>query len=734
MTARQDAGHEPLDITLHSRHRPELPGGDYTVEVSHHLKAEATGKLAGLDRQLGATRKVTVVTPRFSLGPDAVFAVFPPANTTGNYRTTLAHVTLNGSTLPFERTLSNADADKGTPWMTLLVLADTEVLRHGDDTTTTGALGDLVDPKKAGATLLPPALGRLTDVEKALQCRVVDLPMDTVKAVLPKRRELKHLAHVRDVAVRRSRRAADEWRPGHYSVLLANRLPLVTPRRYTAVLVSLDGHGEHAFLGGAVAHPNAESVRFLALHSWTFHCRDQGAGDFGTAIRELLADSGDDWTLRLPAKSPPDDGRDPTAREETANRLRRGHVPVSHRLPDGSRTIAWYRGPFTAVKPPEPDEGATVSSEADSHVHLSRWGVFDLGYPAAHALGRLLTLGDSGLRAQLAALSDDGLRALHHALGVVDPSAGSSGSAAASVQALVQVPDFAKSVAEKLKDLRNTLPPRQDSAAADETSAAGTTSSLLAEAASDRCLSAVDVVAAAHTTRLRRAGLDAVALLRRAPFHYLVPDPAMLPEESIRFFSVDRTWLAALMAGAASPGSTTTLDQRMIRQVLSTSVVDTPACGMVIRSRLVVDWPELVVEAHADGSQVARSLWWPAPDILLVLWDERPSVVWIREPPNALRFGIDSLDTSGTEPKPGELTLRHASGTKIGESNGDKLSPLSGYLRDTSVARGQVFDIDGATSSTLVAALKSKLKIEITPAILGLQLLNSPQQLVVESA
>ncbi|MEV1118022.1 hypothetical protein AB0I91_23410 [Actinosynnema sp. NPDC049800] len=733
MTARQDAGHEPLDITLHSRHRPELPGGDYTVEVSHHLKAEATGNRAGLDRELGTTRKVTVVTPRFSLGPDVVFAVFPPANTTGNYRTTLAHVTLSGSTLPFERTLSNEDADKGTPWMTLLVLADTEVVQHGDDTTTTGALGDLVDPEKAGATLLLPELGRLTDAEKALRCRVVDLPMDTVKAVLPKRRELKHLAHVRDVAVRRSRRAADEWRPGHYSVLLANRLPLVTLRRYTAVLVSLDGHGKHAFLGGAVVHPDAKWVRFLALHSWTFHCGDHGAGDFGTAIRKLLADSGDDLTLRLPA-NPPKDGRDSTARKETANRLRRGHVPISHRLPDGSRTIAWYRGPFTAVKPPEPHEDATVSSEADSHVHLSHWGVFDLGYASAHTLGRLLTLGDSGLRAQLATLSEDGLRALHHALGVVDPSAGSSGSAAASVQALVQDSAFAKSVTENLKNLRNTPPPRQDPEAADETSAAGTTSSLLAEAGSDRCLGAVDAVAAAHAARLRRAGLDAVALLRRAPFHYLVPDPAMLPEESIRFFSVDRTWLAALTAGAASPGSTTTLDQRMIRQVLSTGVEDTPACGMLIRSRLVVDWPELVVEAHADGSQVARSMWWPAPDILLVLWYERPTVVWIREPPNALRFGIDSLDTSGKQPKPGELTLRHTSGTNIGKSNGDKLSALGKYLRDTSVARGQVFDIDGdTTSSTLVAGLKSKLGIEVTPAILGLQLLNSPQQLVVES-
>jgi hypothetical protein len=43
-------------------------------------------------------------------------------------------------------------------------------------------------------------------------------------------------------------------------------------------------------------------------------------------------------------------------------------------------------------------------------------------------------------------------------------------------------------------------------------------------------------------------------LLNEVPHIYLVPDPKMLPDECIRFFQIDTTWLACLLDGPTSIG------------------------------------------------------------------------------------------------------------------------------------------------------------------------------------
>jgi len=48
--------------------------------------------------------------------------------------------------------------------------------------------------------------------------------------------------------------------------------------------------------------------------------------------------------------------------------------------------------------------------------------------------------------------------------------------------------------------------------------------------------------------------LSRLRVLEGAPFRYLVPSEEMLPNESIRFFHVDRNWLDALVDGAISVG------------------------------------------------------------------------------------------------------------------------------------------------------------------------------------
>src|SRR5262252_4797126 len=61
--------------------------------------------------------------------------------------------------------------------------------------------------------------------------------------------------------------------------------------------------------------------------------------------------------------------------------------------------------------------------------------------------------------------------------------------------------------------------------------------------------------------------LAALRLLAAVPFAYLVPDAELLPQESARFFYLDRAWTDALVQGAMSVGTVTTADHAQLEAV-----------------------------------------------------------------------------------------------------------------------------------------------------------------------
>ncbi|HZN93862.1 MAG TPA: hypothetical protein VFB81_14220 [Myxococcales bacterium] len=139
-------------------------------------------------------------------------------------------------------------------------------------------------------------------------------------------------------------------------------------------------------------------------------------------------------------------------------------------------------------------------------------------------------------------------------------------------------------------------------------------------------------------------------LLRHVPLAYLVPDPALLPVESIRFFHVDRTWADRVVDGALSAGDIGTVDMTFrattltkIRKLLDTAlgVGDGPITGMLIRSELVERWPDLIVQPlPADKATVIRQDV-VSDSIMIVLFAGVPTEVRIREPDVGLRFGVE---------------------------------------------------------------------------------------------
>jgi hypothetical protein len=181
------------------------------------------------------------------------------------------------------------------------------------------------------------------------------------------------------------------------------------------------------------------------------------------------------------------------------------------------------------------------------------------------------------------------------------------------------------------------------------------------------------------------------------PFSYLVPDQALLPDNSIRFFSVDEDWMDAACAGALAVGTASSRDtehlqaatpralaavrgavplmaavrRRTLRRTdvaahIAAHVRAAPAAsddaaapitGFLMRSPLVSGWPGFSVRAFtttaipagADPSTVSADQVVPilrmellAPSVLIVLFSGSPALVWIEEPHHGIQLGLDN--------------------------------------------------------------------------------------------
>lgn len=175
-------------------------------------------------------------------------------------------------------------------------------------------------------------------------------------------------------------------------------------------------------------------------------------------------------------------------------------------------------------------------------------------------------------------------------------------------------------------------------------------------------------------------------LLIGVPFDYLVPDPRLLPNESIRFFYVDRSWTDRLVDGAIAVGKIGTrgqahhqahgqnvqsqldLTERVVR-VLQRGITEgrpTDSAGIItgflLRSAAVSGWPSMdvrafreVLPAPAKAQDLANAeakrlplrllrLELLSPSVLLALFDGIPKLVWCEEPHHGVQFGMTFKD------------------------------------------------------------------------------------------
>jgi hypothetical protein len=703
----------------------QLPAKTYTIEATHTLE-KPPAQVPTYSR----TQTFTVRAPEFTIDPTTVMQAYPAGGSSDIYDQQLPFLTLADPGLPWERSLvpgSDAPPDHPMPWLALVLFAEGEVYLQSatNSPVATAKVSDLLEVD-AGSTVLKPALpaGWVSPELMASQCQIVTIPGATFNAVMPLKTDLPCLAHCRAV------NAPHEDQLLH-AVLIANRLPVAdtttkppAPRRYFAHLVSLEGFAD--YLGPnpkpIPTRPGSSAlmdVQLVSLYNWTFVSMPESFASFKTTLEQLIAsEASTGGALRLPATPAPN--LPPAA----AQRLQDGYVALKFVAGSGDDTFAWYRGPLTPVVPrPLPQVGRppvaishATSAEA-LMIYLAEQGVFDMSYAAAWNIGRNLALADAHFAeainryvraARTAAATVAQRLALPHFEGEQDPGALLARDASRRRFADRVGNGLGRDWTEALDRVRRSQRPSPDAASRSNGRGRHAAAAAAARHTHARALWARPEIAAAIREHVGEQAdpvaewLANLSLLYPVPFSHLVPDPRVLPVESIRFFYVDPDWIDALKAGACSialhdSGDVTAF--RALHPHLTTAVTMT---GMLMRSSLVASCPALVVAATAKGTplKLARNDC-PSANVRLCLFAGIPDIVTLAQPYQGLLFGVDD---DGVVP-------RRVSGSaqQIGQAiAGTSVPPQGGYQaflkRYCRSETGGVIDV-GNLSTDLAAAV-----------------------------
>lgn len=306
-----------------------------------------------------------------------------------------------------------------------------------------------------------------------------------------------------------------------------------------------------------------------------------------------------------------------TKKDTTADQfLKMGYTPTPHYFRLGDKSISWYHGPLSPLKNPPFDLNLPLPARAADHVlqYYENIAMLDASYAAAWEVGRLLALQDKSFSTNLYHWKR------HHTHQL-------------------------KKESQQSRNKGSHLP------------------------GANR----VNLNAYRLPDDLTNWFYD-LHLLKGLPFNYLVPDEAMLPTESIRFFTLDKLWTACLIDGAFSIGRVITHDHRKDENLfhailkkswdktinvnlmeqnsesLETTLSGlTPISGCLIRSEVVAGWPGLLIEASArpmTNNGKSTDLIKPirmetlSQNVLLLLFEGEIQTLDIHLKPETLHFGF----------------------------------------------------------------------------------------------
>ncbi|MGH9760142.1 MAG: hypothetical protein ACREAC_04775, partial [Blastocatellia bacterium] len=352
-------------------------------------------------------------------------------------------------------------------------------------------------------------------------------------------------------------------------------------------------------------------VRLITLANWSFVNDAAGHDTFGGRMQALGKNSS-----RFGAAAPGSGGH-PYVNEALA----RGYVPVDYSPLESTPAFAWYRGPLSPLPRRQLGERSmgTFKRPDAALIFDDRTGIMDVSYASAWQLGRLLALASPSFAGGLRLFVERSQNAAEFAR---------------------QIGAFLELHRSAFADLSSTTaPPPEPVRITDEL---------------------VQWIAR-------------LVLLYPVPFQYLVPHPALLPPESLRFFHLDDNWVDALLDGALSISVRNLADQVRIapraelqsalskilyqyrlrlqgkdaQSLPSQPYFNTPKSGFLLRSTIVSDWPGVEVTATTraaqddTGPKILR-LDQISDGVLFCLARGSIERVIFREPREGITFGVDT--------------------------------------------------------------------------------------------
>lgn len=340
--------------------------------------------------------------------------------------------------------------------------------------------------------------------------------------------------------------------------------------------------------------------------------------------------------------------------------LSQGAVLLPHTLRESGKTLSWYHGPLVPAE--HKDSLSLPARAADALVRYNATtGLFDISYAAAWQLGVLLALQSKQFSTNL----------------------------------YLWKRTHAQQLRQAEQQLRYASLPLQGQS-----------------------------VDASEQFQAISTWFANLSLLRGIPFNYLVPDEAMLPKESIRFFWVDSTWVDCLLDGAFSIGRVISVDhaQDSSQGTDNSSPATNPhdqLTGFLLRSDVVAGWPGLQISGY-DGSGKnlpllrSESL---SPNVLLCLFEGEIQSVALSLKPETLHFG---LDEDGHIPPGYTKILRDSQGNEQESLN----IPVIPWRQQTR----RILDI-----ASLANAIQQKMAISpFNAAPFALQMIEGSEEVVFQ--
>ncbi|KAI0409133.1 hypothetical protein F4802DRAFT_615653 [Xylaria palmicola] len=663
----------------------------------HHIQTEQSIKLSDDTVKIDpitAKQSFIVVAPRYSLPDGSVHSVYPPQGHTDNVEI-LPHIVLSDPQLPWTRSVireEDPNVRNRVPWLAMLVFRQEELqdpkFAEGQSNTlavtrTLSQLGTMVAGGQCASPVVKADGGLYAGDSPGTEANFIFVHRKLFNALFKSDdnqqvydvSRYKWLAHTRNINTTGMANSGIDGEEGVFSVVISQRagpLDITEPTDLVVHLVSI----EHI---PSLAHSTGDDrVALCSLESWSFTSLPPNSFNVFDALRHVGTTHEVFRISPEQIKKSLSDGQVLPARLE--RRLLDGFVMTNYRTQTGEQTAAWMRGPLVPRIISHSGEALISRSGHDLQIMDKETGIMDLTYCVAWQLGKSLAVANQGFTIALSRLS----------LIISRKSNEATKKSILKAQGGFQDKmETLRNLAESLRTLRGLHDPKGLRHGPDarwlpssfvsvnmsrgdfhvkqifSQQVAEVTNQLTQSTSEGYVYNEFNTPLSADWMIVCSWILDRM-YLAGVPYHYYLPDPSFLPEETLRFFHIDRNWIDALVDGALSIGSHLPNDTE-IRKSLKEAInrylaqkpeglhypPQRPGYGFLLRSQLCIKFPDLIVRTYGDD--VTK----PDPTIivrqeniaegvLLVMFDRKPGSVDFKklvllEPPHQQCFGCGEV-------------------------------------------------------------------------------------------